>query len=170
MVIEKRQSSAQMYHFSFKKEPLEICKLYPYLRTIITNNGNFKVNIQELCKSARRATYTLLDSSNKSGNLRTLPKLFDRMILPICTYICEVWENTFFTRKFLPSDFLSKKQLKNAVDKLHCVFIKQIFGVNSNAVLRGTNKCIYLSIYIYLYLSMCLYIYIYIYIYIHIDR
>ena len=69
MVIEKRQSSAQMYYFSFKKKPLEICKLYIYLRTVITNNGNFKVNIQEFCKSARRATYTLLDSSNKSGNL-----------------------------------------------------------------------------------------------------
>ena len=55
MVVEKRQSSAQMHHFSFKKEPLEICKLYPYLGTTITNNGKFKVNTQELCKSARRA-------------------------------------------------------------------------------------------------------------------
>ena len=49
MVVEKRQSSAQIHRFSFKKEPLEICKLYPYLGTIITFNGNFKVNIQELC-------------------------------------------------------------------------------------------------------------------------
>ena len=29
MAVEKRQSSAQIHRFSFQKEPLEICKLYP---------------------------------------------------------------------------------------------------------------------------------------------
>ena len=111
MVVEKRQSSAQMHRFSFQKDSFGICKLYLYLGTIITNNGNFKVNIQELCKSAGRAMYALLGSTNKfaSGNLRVLLKLFDRMILPICTYNCEVWGSTFFTRKFVPSDFLSER-------------------------------------------------------------
>ena len=92
MVVEKRQSSAQIHRFTLQKEPLEICKLYPYLRKVITNNGNFKVNIEELCKSARRAMYTLLGSANKfaSGNLRVLLKRFDRLILPICTYNCDV--------------------------------------------------------------------------------
>ena len=61
MVVEKRQSSAQIYRFSFKKETLEICNLYPFLKTIISNNGNFKVNIEELCKSASRVMYTLLN-------------------------------------------------------------------------------------------------------------
>ena len=81
-----------MHRFSLKKEPLEIYKLYPYLATIITNNGNFKVNIQELCESARTAMCTLLGSTNKfaSGNPRVLLKLFDRMVLPIRTYYCEV--------------------------------------------------------------------------------
>ena len=88
--------------------------------------------------------YTLLGSTNKyaPGNLRVLLKIFDRMILPICTV--EVWGSTFFTRKFVPSDFLSERQLKNAVDKLHCVFIKQILGVNSKvskwAILSETNR------------------------------
>ena len=40
---------------------------------------------------------------------------------------------TFFTRKFVPSDFLSERKLKNAVDRLHCVYLKQILGVNSKA-------------------------------------
>ena len=71
-----------------------------------------------------------------------LLKLFDRMILPISTY-CEVWGSTFFTRTFEQSDFLSKQQLKNTADKLHCVFIKQILGVfiNQNwAILSETNR------------------------------
>ena len=90
--------------------------------------------------------YTLLGSTNKfaSGNLRMLLKLFDRMILLICTYNCEVCGSTFFTRKFVPSDFLNEQQLKNTVDKLHCIFIKHILGVNSKAsnwaVLSETNR------------------------------
>ena len=85
--------------------------------------------------------YPLLGSTNKyaSGNLRVLLKLFDRMILPICADNCEAWGSTFFTRKFEPSDFLSERQLKNAVDKLDCVFIKQILGVNW-AMLSETNS------------------------------
>ena len=107
---------------------------------------NFKVNIQELCKSARRAMYVLLGSTNKYalGNLKVLLKLFHRMILPIGTCSCKVWGSTFSTIKFVPSDFLSKQQLKNTVDRLHCVFIKQILGVNSKvsnwAILSGTNR------------------------------
>ena len=55
------------------------------------------------------------------------------MILQICTHNCEVWGSTFFTTKFVLSDFLSKQQVKNTVDKFHCVFIKQILAVNSKA-------------------------------------
>ena len=50
----------------------------------------------------------------------------------------------FFTRKFVSSNFLSKWQLKNTADKLHCIFIKQILGINSKAsnwaVLGETNR------------------------------
>ena len=51
-----------------------------------------QLNIEELCKSARRVMCILLGSTNKfaSGNLRVLLKPFDRMILPICTYNSEV--------------------------------------------------------------------------------
>ena len=79
---------------------------------VIYDKKKIKVNVQELCKSSRGAMYTLLGSTNKfaSGNLRVLLKLFDRMILPICTYNCEVWRSTFCTRKFAPSDFLSEQK------------------------------------------------------------
>ena len=62
MVVEKRKSPAQKHYFCLKKKLLEICKLYPYLGTITINNGNFKVNIQELCKIARGAMYTPLEA------------------------------------------------------------------------------------------------------------
>ena len=42
-------------------------------------------------------------------------------------------EALFSQESFASSDFLSKRELKNAVSKLHCVFIKEILGVNPKA-------------------------------------
>ena len=87
MIIEKRQL-AMARSFTFDGNVIETCKSYPYLGSLISNNGQFKLNISELCKSATRAMYTLLDNVNKfsSGNATILLNLFDKMILPICTY------------------------------------------------------------------------------------
>ena len=85
----------------------------------------------------------MLGNTNKfaSGNLRLLLKLFDRMILPICTYNFEVWGSPFSQESLYLVIFQANK---NAVDKLHCVFIKQILGVNLKAsnwtVLSKTNR------------------------------
>ena len=70
--------------------------------------------------------------------------LFDRMILPVCTYNCEVWGASFFSSKSSPSDFLSEKQCKNPIDNLQVSFLKHILGVHSRAsneaVERETNR------------------------------
>ena len=79
--------------------------------------------------------YTLLGNVNKfyAGNIKILIDLFDKMILPICTYNCEVWGASFFSSKSLPSNFLSEKQCKNPIDKLQGSFLKHILGVHSRA-------------------------------------
>ena len=144
MVVEKRQSSISKI-FTFHNNPLEMCKAYPYLGTLISNNGKFKLNISEICKSASKAMYTLLGHVNKysAGNISVLLELFDRMILPICTYNCEVWGASFFPGKF-SREFLCDKQLKNPLDKLQCTFLKHILGVHSRvsnwAVESETNR------------------------------
>ena len=79
--------------------------------------------------------YTLLGNVNKfyAGNLKILVNLLDKMILPICTYNCEVWGASFFNSKLSPSDFLSEKQCKNPIDKLQGSFLRHILGVHSRA-------------------------------------
>ena len=90
--------------------------------------------------------YNLLGNTNKfsSDNIRILIDLFDKIILPICTYNCEVWGASLFTMKFSPCDFLSEKQCKNPIAKLRLKFLKRILGVNQRAtywaVLSGTNR------------------------------
>ena len=79
--------------------------------------------------------YTLLGTVNKfyAENIKILIDIFDKMILSICTYNCEVWGASFFSFKSLPSDFLSEKQCKNPIDKLQGSFLKHILGVHSRA-------------------------------------
>ena len=90
--------------------------------------------------------YTLLGNLDKfsSGNVTVLLNLFDKMILPICTYNCEVWGASFFPYKFSARDFLAEKQLKNPIDKLQGSFLKRILGVHTRtsnwAVKSETNR------------------------------
>ena len=79
--------------------------------------------------------YTLLGNVSKfyAGNIKILIDLFDKMILPICTYNCEVWGASFFSSKSSSSNFLSEKQCKNPIDKLQGSFLKHILGVHSRA-------------------------------------
>ena len=124
LVVEKQQSSINQTSFTYKNNVLNICKSYPYLGTIMSHNGQFKLNINELCKKASRAMYTLLGNVSKfyAGNIKILIDLFDKMILPICTYNCEVLGASFFSSKSSPSNFLPEKQCKNPIDKLQGSF------------------------------------------------
>ena len=134
IVVGKRQSSINQTSFTYKNNVLDICKSYLYLGTIISHNGEFRFNINELCKKASSTMYTLLGNVNKfcAGNTKMLVDLFDKMILPICSYNCEVWGASSFSPKCSPSDFLSEKQCKNPIDKLQGSFLKHIFCVLSS--------------------------------------
>ena len=107
MIVAKRKS-AMANPFTFNGV-IETCKSYPYLGSLITNNGQFKLNISELCKNVNKFS---------SGNVTILLNLFDKMILPICTYNCEVQGASFFPHKFSTRDFLAEKHLKNPIEKL----------------------------------------------------
>ena len=95
------------HSFCLENQSLQISK---NLGTITPGNGYFKFNIEELCKSVKWAICTLLRKTNKvqAGNIKIHLDLFDRMVLPICTYDGKLWGNSFFTKKFAPTDFLSE--------------------------------------------------------------
>ena len=99
--VEKRQSHQSEEKFLLRETPIEEYKSYTYLGTFISCNGKFKANIQQLCKIVSRAMYTLLSQTNKysGGNIKLLMDLFDKIIVPICTYNSEVWGSAFFTKQ-----------------------------------------------------------------------
>ena len=88
MVVEKRQFLISQTSFTYKNNVLDMCNSYLYLGTIVSNNGQFKLNINELCKKVSRAIYTLLGNVNKfyAGNIKTLIDLFNKMMVHIYNY------------------------------------------------------------------------------------
>ena len=99
MKVEKRQSHQSEENSLFRETPIEECKSYTYLGTVISSNGKIEANIQ-LCKTASRAMYTLLSHTNKysGGNIKLLMDLFDKITVHICTYTSEVCAAAFFTK------------------------------------------------------------------------
>ena len=71
--VEKRQSCQSEENFFTHTNS------YTYLGTAISSNGKFKANIQQLCKTASRAMYTLLSHTNKysGGNIKSLMDLYN---------------------------------------------------------------------------------------------
>ena len=65
MKVEKRQSCQSEENFLFRETPIEEYKSYTSLETVISSNGKFKANTQQLCKTASRAMYTFLSHTNK---------------------------------------------------------------------------------------------------------
>ena len=94
--------------FSFGNDNIEICDEYTYLGVVFNFNGNFKKAIGKQVSQAKHAMFALL---TKAAKLH-LPfdvtcELFDKLVLPILLYGCEVWgfENLdhidIFYRNFL---------------------------------------------------------------------
>ena len=65
VIVQKKKSKTVPTNLSFADKTIDFCNSYTYLGSIISNTGNFKININELSKSASRAMYNLLGNTNK---------------------------------------------------------------------------------------------------------
>ena len=75
-------------------EFIEVCKKFCYLGVEISSTGSFHSSMENACKKARRALYSLyasLNVYNNEGNIPLFIKLFNILIRPILTYGSEVW-------------------------------------------------------------------------------
>ena len=65
MIVQKRKSKIVPTNLSFSDKTIDFWNSYTYLGSIITNTGNFKININEFSKSAVTAMYNLPGNTNK---------------------------------------------------------------------------------------------------------
>ena len=106
--FSKRKSKTFNYVFHLNNETVELVDSYVYLGTKFSYNGKFKEAIKKQLLQAQRALFAI-KSKRERLNLPVdiMLDLFDKMIMPILLYGCEIWgfedieavEN--FYRKFL---------------------------------------------------------------------
>ena len=93
MIFQKRGRISQQYKWYNNGVELEVSKAYSYLGIVFTSNGNFTKAQTKLAEQASKAMFSLFKCISKFSNLSVaiLLELFDKLILPILCYSCEVW-------------------------------------------------------------------------------
>ena len=83
--------------FVYSGQIVDIVKEYTYLGLKIDQNMNFKSAVKELVLKASRAYAAIYQNINiyEGARPRTVLKIFDTMIIPICTYDSEVWGSLY---------------------------------------------------------------------------
>ena len=88
------QGKPQIANHNFKigDKSIEVVKNFKYLGVTFACNGSFVNNINELKKQGNRAIFSVIKKSRK-GNLPIdiQFELFDKTVLPIILYGCEIW-------------------------------------------------------------------------------
>ena len=154
--------------FWLNNEQVEIVDTYTYLGTVFTYTGNFKNAIDKQLMQAQRATFAI-KFRKETYNLPVdiMLELFDKMIMPILLYGCEIWGYSnidcleIFYRKFLKDVLKLNSQTTNCMvygetgrtplsvtvnSRMVCFWHK--ISVNSNKN-KLTSKLLYLIKHLY---------------------
>ena len=134
MIISKRAIKSKQI-FTIGDTKIDICTSYKYLGTQINNNGSFKGNSIMLNKKAIGAMFALLKTMNKyyAGNVKILLDLFDKMVVPIALYNCEVWGNILLPKNEKITNYFSEGNIVNIVEQLQNKFLKYMLGINTKS-------------------------------------
>jgi len=99
-----------------------------YLGVMFNSKKGERTCYNHLLASAHRAVYAVNQKCHVSHI--HLPaskcKLFDSLVMPICTYACEVWVPGMF------SDPSHDKCLKNDIERLHINFLRGLFNLRKS--------------------------------------
>ena len=124
-IFSSRKVNANTLHFTYNGKPIEIVDSFKYLGIMFKYNGKFDECKKRLYDQASKAMFSLLSKSHELDlPLDIRLELFDRMIIPILIYGCEIW---------------GYEDLK-IIEKLHTRFLKYILKLKNstpNCLLYG---------------------------------
>ena len=120
-----RQSKVGLYTFLYDGQNVNTCiiDILKYYGAIFKYNRNFKLCKKSLNQQASKAMFALLSKCNSSDLSIDWCAfhLFDKIVLPIFTYGCQVWGNGN----------------NSLIENVHMTFCKYIVGVR-----KSTPNCI----------------------------
>ena len=108
VIIFSRGKIRNLPEFFYGEEKVEIVDDYVYLGVTINYNGSFTKAIQKQISQARKAMFSMLTKASRLQlPLDIQLELFDKTVLPVLLYGCEIWgcanisEIDVFYRSFL---------------------------------------------------------------------
>ena len=147
LTFSRGRKTVSDFNFNLGEIPLKTCDSYCYLGTTFTRSGSFKVASEALNDKAIGAMFSLLRNIYKhtATSIDIMINLYDKMILPISIYNCEVWGC-----RLIPSNPKNDKPFnrdnlsKQTPEILHFRYLKRLLCVakrTSNwAVLSETGR------------------------------
>ena len=122
IIIFSRGLIRKHRNFTYAGEIIEVVREYIYLGVTLSYNNSFNNAINRQVTLARKAHYSFISKVNKLNlPLDIQLKLFDKLIVPILTYGCEVWgisnlsKIELFHRKFIKSASKVSKYTANSI-------------------------------------------------------
>ena len=108
VIIFSRGKVKKVPTFLFGNEPLEVVHEYTYLGTVFSSNGSMKPAVLKQLAQANRALFKVCSMiSALNLPIATCCELFDRMVVPVLLYGCEIWGSKYgqyienFHKKFM---------------------------------------------------------------------
>ena len=92
IIIFSRGKVRNIPNFTYGNDPIDVVFEYTYLGIRFKFNGEFDVAISKRIELARIAMFSLVQKSNRLGlTLQTQIELFEKTVLPVALYGCEIW-------------------------------------------------------------------------------
>ena len=125
LLINEFFMSGKKHKFIYDGIELEITNAFSYLGIVFSPNGLYNKAQRQLSQQGNKAMFKLFSSVSKFRNLNPgiLLDLFDKLILPILCYSCEVW------------GFNVGKD----IERVHLRFCKYILRIKNNTL----NEIVY---------------------------
>ena len=130
LVFSKGRKSGE--NFKFNGVLLEMCDSYCYLGVIFTRGGSFNTASKALNDKAAGAMFSLVRNlyKHRTADIYIMLDLFDKMILPIAQYGCEVWGTNYIPCNPNNNNLFDQSNLsKHITESLHYRYLKQLLGV-----------------------------------------
>jgi len=115
MIFRKAGRLPANVEFQFSEQKFEIASKFVYLGLVFTTGGSFSDAQSTLAGQSMKAIFALNKYLHRLTNIsvgHTL-ELFDKLVLPILTYGCEVWG----------------PHAANSIERVHLQFCKRLLGV-----------------------------------------
>ena len=123
-IFSRSKINHDNFDFKYGNQTIETVDSYKYLGVILNYNGSFRLALDNLRSQASRAMFSLISKTRRLGlSIETQLDLFDKTILPIMLYGCEIWGFTDVS----------------ILEKLHLKYLKMILGVHT----KTCNSMVY---------------------------